>query len=265
MDRTRQRRQGTSGHRPTSAAAFTLVELLVVIAIVVLLISILTPSLQQARRITRLGVCGSNERQLGLGFQAYAQNHGTRLPYAGRFWNNQQMRYVHYWTENYPSGASTAGWQSWGLLSKNGYVDHHSWVWFCPVNDVTGVRRPGGDRSHPNNVPGPKNLVLLPEDSGLDWTFARAGYHRRVLGETGAFDCISMAEVGRRAFFADICSTNQQIRQSHGDSVNVWYGDGHTRLMTVDLVDGPLAGVTTYDIGRWRGRFEAFWNKLDKR
>ena len=244
---------------------FTLVELLVVVAIIALLASILAPSLKRAVRLTRLGVCASNERQLGSGFAAYASNHNTQLPYAGRFYRHQQMSYVHYWTENYPSGANTAGWQSWGLLSKAGYVDHHGLAWFCPLNTTPGLSPPRGDTSHPNNVPGPKNLVILDEDRHLGWTFARAGYHRRILGETSAFQGISTALLGSRAFFSDVCSTTSQVRGSHGDSLNVWYGDGSARLIGVDLDNGLLAGVDTYDSARWRERFEEFWEALDER
>lgn len=59
--------------------AFTLIELLVVISVIALLLSVLMPALQAARRKAREVVCTSNLHQLGVAALAYEQNNG-RLP-----------------------------------------------------------------------------------------------------------------------------------------------------------------------------------------
>ena len=69
--------------RPSASAewdrarrAFTLVELLVVVAIIALLVSLLMPSLRQARELARRATCLSNLHQIGLAGLGYkAANH----------------------------------------------------------------------------------------------------------------------------------------------------------------------------------------------
>lgn len=64
------------GHGPVRA--FTLIELLVVVAIIAVLISILLPSLNGAKRQARQLICGTNLKSLGEGMNFYA--------YANRNW-----------------------------------------------------------------------------------------------------------------------------------------------------------------------------------
>ncbi|HOM60674.1 MAG TPA: DUF1559 domain-containing protein [Anaerohalosphaeraceae bacterium] len=60
---------------------FTLVELLTVIGIVILLLSLLLPSLRQARHQARKVVCLSNLRQIGTAIHAYAQDYNDTIPF----------------------------------------------------------------------------------------------------------------------------------------------------------------------------------------
>jgi len=71
-------------------SAFTLIELLVVISIIVLLISILLPTLRAAREAARTSQCLSNQRQIGLMVHAYANDYDDyHVPWhhAGNVWS----------------------------------------------------------------------------------------------------------------------------------------------------------------------------------
>jgi len=59
---------------------FTLIELLVVIAIIALLVSLLMPSLKQARDLAKHAICQANARQIGGAMQMYVPDNSDWMP-----------------------------------------------------------------------------------------------------------------------------------------------------------------------------------------
>lgn len=76
-------RQGSrSGRaRDLRRAAFTLIELLVVISIIALLVSMLVPSLKQAKDLAKRATCSTNLRGIGTAAFMYTQDNEGVLPY----------------------------------------------------------------------------------------------------------------------------------------------------------------------------------------
>jgi prepilin-type N-terminal cleavage/methylation domain-containing protein len=126
-------------------SAFTLVELLVVIGIIAVLVSMLLPALNKARQHANQVACGSNLRQIGLGFILYAQDNRGRWP-------------IRFTGTTYPFGRprTSDGWQLELMISKylgkqlsdDGAATRQQVfgkVFICPASDVVAARTAGSN------------------------------------------------------------------------------------------------------------------------
>lgn len=121
---------------------FSIVDLMVSMAVMVLLVAILLPSLGSATELARRAKCASNVRQLGLGLQMYAYDHGDLIPpsmfrsFSGAHDQStaQDTIYVRLdsrdfnGTERQPVGVQ---WDGLGHLAVLSYADAPN-VYYCP-------------------------------------------------------------------------------------------------------------------------------------
>ena len=96
---------------------FTLIELLVVIAIIAILASMLMPALQKAREAGKSSNCKNNLKQIGMGFQFYADAFDKWI-----------IRHSKNWGKNQEGVAALSRW--------NGYFLQQNWAvknnFLCP-------------------------------------------------------------------------------------------------------------------------------------
>lgn len=251
-------------------SAFTLIELLVVIAIIALLISILLPSLRQAREQAKDVACRSNLHQVGLALQYAFEEH----------------KYYPLWDDGSSSGGAhnriMATWID--VLFINNYLADVQ-AGYCPkdalpdrLNTARGVewnfRYPlplgggyGVDFSYGISVP----LASAPWRAPADSRYSRYIFPREA---DGAMRVLAADSVWSwiHSFAAHALKTNDvldpywganQVGYRHGSarrpSANVLHQDLSVSQAVVDMkdtyADGSLRGYRPVDNYFWR-RFE---------
>ena len=116
-----------------AAKKFTLIELLVVIAIFALLLSLLLPSLMNAREKARIAVCLSNKKQLNIAVHLYVKEYNGFLP-RGRYDNNsEKSQHGSRWMIRMASKYDLDD----GEFSGNEYVYESETVLVCPSDNIS--------------------------------------------------------------------------------------------------------------------------------
>lgn len=118
----------------TGFTGFTLVELLVVIGIIALLISMLLPGLNKARRSAATVACAANLRSIIQGMQIYASQNNGWFPGSA----HTSARFLYHDPNTFPSRTNTA----YGDNNCPSVVQ--MWDWQSPIAKVMGIQFPEG-------------------------------------------------------------------------------------------------------------------------
>ena len=228
--------------------AFTLVELLVVIGIIAVLISVLLPTLANARRSAQRAQCLSNLRSVMQMMHLYASENKQQIPLGC---NGDDYQTSYHVARGVPPDVR---WPTWGPLYKANLLKTPQ-ILYCPSEN----------RDY-HQFDSPNNRWKPDDPTGNDNNFVRAAFflrpfyvdYRPVLWRSAAgsrpappvdnknspaFEWSPyprLSRMKRSAIAADIFSNPQRIRQRHVKGINVAYADGsavwvETRALTRNL------------------------------
>lgn len=110
--------------RLSISVGFTLIELLVVIAIIMILVSLLLPTLYRVKQVARTITCASQEKQIALATGAFVSDNNGSFLSTGYMASSFPM-----WRQAFPFVAREGNERT---TSLGPYLDCNKNVWYCP-------------------------------------------------------------------------------------------------------------------------------------
>jgi prepilin-type N-terminal cleavage/methylation domain-containing protein/prepilin-type processing-associated H-X9-DG protein len=227
----------SSPKRRASRPGFTLIELLVVIAIIAILAAILFPVFAQAREKARASTCLSNQKQIALAFQMYAQDYDETFPYP-YFQGPPEL-----WWEDMVNPYIRTGNKGGIMTCRSAPSDGFAYS----MNNAMGgtslatASRPADTVLTADAVQEPR---LLDKTTGLTRAYPFFIYTVVGKGEalwdptpnfkTGKGDPNAVIVVDRdplKPLDADINAAEGLARYRHSEGVNASFADGHTKFV----------------------------------
>jgi prepilin-type N-terminal cleavage/methylation domain-containing protein len=121
--------------RGKSPFGFTLIELLIVIAIILILVAILFPVFQSARKKAYQTVAANNMRQIGDALVAYNQDNDEKFPRTQESLGPGEPGFISYWSTHYYQESLNAYiTMGKGGVNSSGQAGNKASVWFDPAD-----------------------------------------------------------------------------------------------------------------------------------